>query len=88
MNRFRWATAAAVLGLLAASAVPAARAADELFFPSLVYRSGAYAPNGIPWANGVADYVAGVRSGRASLRASVSTRSLLAPVMPATMRPA
>ena len=32
--------------------------AESLFYPSLVYRSGAYAPNGIPFANGVADYVA------------------------------
>ncbi len=31
--------------------------AQEQFFPSLVYRSGAYAPNGIPLANAVADYV-------------------------------
>ena len=30
----------------------------SIYFPSLVYRSGPYAPNGIPWANGVADYVA------------------------------
>jgi len=33
-------------------------AADTIFYPHLVYRSGAYAPNGIPFANGVADYVA------------------------------
>ncbi len=33
-------------------------AADTIYYPSLVYRSGAYAPNGIPFANGVADYVA------------------------------
>jgi branched-chain amino acid transport system substrate-binding protein len=32
-------------------------AQNEQFFPSLVYRSGAYAPNGIPFANGVADYL-------------------------------
>src|SRR6058998_2988364 len=30
---------------------------NEQFFPSLVYRSGAYAPNGIPFANGFADYL-------------------------------
>jgi branched-chain amino acid transport system substrate-binding protein len=28
----------------------------EQFIPSLVYRSGAYAPNGVPFANGNADY--------------------------------
>ena len=30
--------------------------AKEQFFPSLVYRTGAYAPNGVPFANGMADY--------------------------------
>ena len=37
---------------------PAAMAqAKEQFFPSLVYRTGAYAPNGVPFANGYADYL-------------------------------
>ena len=36
--------------------VPAAFAAEQ-FFPLLVYRSGPYAPNGIPFANGFADYL-------------------------------
>jgi len=31
--------------------------AKEQFFPSLVYRTGAYAPNGVPFANGMADYM-------------------------------
>ena len=31
--------------------------AKEQFFPVLVYRTGAYAPNGIPWANGYVDYI-------------------------------
>jgi hypothetical protein len=31
--------------------------ANEQFIPVLVYRSGAYAPNGIPWANGFVDYL-------------------------------
>ena len=26
--------------------------AKEQFFPVLSYRTGAYAPNGVPWANG------------------------------------
>jgi branched-chain amino acid transport system substrate-binding protein len=47
-----------VLGAVAALAAAAPLAAQEHFFPSLVYRSGAYAPNGIPWANGASDYVA------------------------------
>ncbi len=29
----------------------------EQFFPMLVYRTGAYAPNGVPFANGYADYL-------------------------------
>ena len=35
--------------------VPAS-AQNEQFLPALVYRTGPYAPNGIPFANGVADY--------------------------------
>src|SRR5262249_46817441 len=34
-----------------------AAAADELFVPVLVYRTGAYAPNGVPWADGFVDYL-------------------------------
>jgi len=37
-------------------AVPAAIAAEQ-FIPLLVYRSGPYAPNGIPFANGFVDYL-------------------------------
>ena len=33
-----------------------ALAQNEQFIPNLVYRTGAYAPNGTPFANGVADY--------------------------------
>src|SRR5689334_5440847 len=37
---------------------PAAFAqAKEQFFPLLVYRTGPYAPNGTPWANGKQDYL-------------------------------
>jgi len=40
-----------------ATAVAApALAQNEQFLPALVYRTGPYAPNGIPFANGVADY--------------------------------
>ena len=35
-----------------------AMAQNEQFIPGLVYRTGAYAPNGIPFADGVADYIA------------------------------
>ncbi|MBK6850063.1 MAG: ABC transporter substrate-binding protein [Burkholderiales bacterium] len=31
--------------------------AKEQFFPVLVYRTGAYAPNGVPFANGYVDYL-------------------------------
>jgi branched-chain amino acid transport system substrate-binding protein len=31
--------------------------AMEQFVPVLVYRTGAYAPNGVPWANGFVDYL-------------------------------
>ena len=34
-----------------------ASAEESIFIPGLVYRTGAYAPNGIPFANGFKDYV-------------------------------
>jgi len=47
---------AALLGATAAAVPAQAQAPNEQFIPHLVYRTGAYAPNGIPFANGVADY--------------------------------
>src|SRR3954451_11292056 len=51
-------------GLLCAAMVAAATAsgaalaqANEQFFPVLVYRTGPYAPNGVPLANGYVDYL-------------------------------
>lgn len=41
-----------------ASAPPGAQAQKEMFVPLLVYRTGPYAPNGIPFANGARDYLA------------------------------
>ncbi|MCW8847837.1 MAG: ABC transporter substrate-binding protein, partial [Sedimenticola sp.] len=38
-------------------ATPAVMAADGQFIGSLVYRTGPYAPGGIPWADGFADYI-------------------------------
>src|SRR5215216_3729691 len=35
----------------------AAAQSNEIFVPVLVYRTGAYAPNGIPWADGYVDYL-------------------------------
>lgn len=49
------AAAAAVSGSLMAP--PAHGQAKEQFFPLLVYRTGPYAPNGTPWANGKQDYI-------------------------------
>ena len=46
-------TAAMGCGLWAA----AAQAQNEQFIPRLVYRTGPYAPNGIPFADGYADYL-------------------------------
>lgn len=48
-----------LLGLAAAGSLlvlPAAYAAEQ-FIPLLVYRSGPYAPNGVPFANGFVDYL-------------------------------
>lgn len=45
---------AASLAALGSSAYAQAK---EQFFPVLPYRTGAYAPNGVPWANGYADYL-------------------------------
>ena len=39
-----------------ALAEPAFAQATEQFLPALVYRTGPYAPNGVPFANGVVDY--------------------------------
>ena len=52
------------LGMLGAAvgitgiAVSKAAFAAEQFFPMLVYRTGPYAPSGIPVANGFRDYFA------------------------------
>lgn len=50
------AAAIAVAGALGV-AHDAAAQANEIFIPVLVYRTGAYAPNGVPWANGFVDYL-------------------------------
>jgi branched-chain amino acid transport system substrate-binding protein len=47
------AVAAAILGL----GTGVALAQNEQFIPRLVYRTGPYAPDGIPFANGYADYL-------------------------------
>jgi branched-chain amino acid transport system substrate-binding protein len=55
---FKTLALAAALAATALSTAPAAYAqAKEQFFPLLVYRTGPYAPNGTPWANGKQDYL-------------------------------
>ncbi|MBL8380709.1 MAG: ABC transporter substrate-binding protein [Burkholderiales bacterium] len=52
--------AAAIAAASSAALLPATSAfaqAKEQFFPLLVYRTGAYAPNGVPFANGFQDYL-------------------------------
>ena len=44
-------------GLSATLSTAAFAQAKEQFFPLLVYRTGPYAPNGTPWANGKQDYL-------------------------------
>ena len=39
------------------TSLPAFAQAKEQFYPVLVYRTGAYAPNGVPFANGYVDYL-------------------------------
>ena len=50
--------ASIVAAVAGATTAPAAFAqAKEQFFPVLVYRTGPYAPNGVPFANGYVDYL-------------------------------
>jgi branched-chain amino acid transport system substrate-binding protein len=46
----------AAVALLGAADLALAQAKEQ-FFPLLVYRTGPYAPNGTPWANGKQDYI-------------------------------
>ena len=49
---------AIALSLASLAAAPSAYAqAKEQFFPLLSYRTGPYAPNGVPWADGKQDYL-------------------------------
>jgi branched-chain amino acid transport system substrate-binding protein len=49
--------AAATVAAGLAPAGAGAQGAKEQFFPVLVYRTGAYAPNGVPFADGYVDYL-------------------------------
>jgi len=59
--KFRSLALAATLAAAATSALLGASSAyaqaKEQYFPVLVYRTGAYAPNGVPFANGYVDYL-------------------------------
>jgi branched-chain amino acid transport system substrate-binding protein len=59
--RFKTLALGAALVAAAASTLLSSTAAfaqaKEQFFPVLVYRTGAYAPNGVPFANGYVDYL-------------------------------
>ena len=59
MKLRNWILAAAALATGASSlvATSAFAQAKEQFFPLLSYRTGPYAPNGVPWANGKQDYL-------------------------------
>ena len=56
-NIMKFATAALIVaGSLGTMAAPAAAAEDQ-FIPLLAYRTGSFAPLGIPWADGKMDYL-------------------------------
>jgi branched-chain amino acid transport system substrate-binding protein len=57
LRNFTLAAGLAVAAVVASVATPAVAQPKEQFFPLLVYRTGAYAPNGVPFANGYADYL-------------------------------
>jgi branched-chain amino acid transport system substrate-binding protein len=59
---FNWRKAMKLRHLVITAALAAVGAsvwaqAKEQYFPVLPYRTGAYAPNGVPWANGYSDYL-------------------------------
>ena len=58
MKRVKLGVIALSLAVLTGSLlVSLAQAQNEQFIPLLVYRTGPYAPNGIPVANGYIDYL-------------------------------
>ena len=58
MSSYRLIASLLGVAIAALGVTAAAQAQNEQFIPSLVYRSGPYAPNGIPFANGFGDYLA------------------------------
>lgn len=57
MNKLKMTILAAAVSAAGIMGSTAAVAADNQFVGSLVYRTGPYAPGGIPWADGFADYI-------------------------------
>jgi branched-chain amino acid transport system substrate-binding protein len=53
----KWAFTLLALGFGLFGAVPAALAADALYVPIFSYRTGPFASSGIPFANGIRDYL-------------------------------
>jgi len=49
--------AVGIIGAISSTSAVAQSQQKEQFFPVLVYRTGAYAPNGAQWANGYVDYL-------------------------------
>jgi branched-chain amino acid transport system substrate-binding protein len=56
LSKLMMAATVAVAALSATSGSAWAQAKEQ-FFPLLSYRTGPYAPNGVPWANGKQDYI-------------------------------
>src|SRR6185369_5357368 len=57
LSKHATALALAVAGAFGAAQDVRAQSSNEIFIPALVYRTGAYAPNGVPWADGFVDYI-------------------------------
>ncbi|MBC7707264.1 MAG: ABC transporter substrate-binding protein [Rhodoferax sp.] len=57
LRNWIFAAAALVTGASSLVSTSASAQAKEQFFPLLSYRTGPYAPNGVPWANGKQDYL-------------------------------
>src|SRR5262245_25152553 len=55
--KMKYLALAAALAAATLSSAGVFAQAKEQFFPVLVYRTGAYAPNGVPFANGYVDYL-------------------------------
>jgi len=57
MRLRKWLVMAAAALAAGMTIAATAQAQNEQFIPGLVYRTGAYAPNGVPFADGTADYI-------------------------------